>query len=94
MVKLVEKEWVQGEYDIFMGNYPNGKITKAAAIERLTATAAEQCPNAAEPANVAEALYPAFDPEDSGEIDFVGCAKGLAILFCARIEVRAQLFFS
>lgn len=88
-----EKEWVQGEYDTFMGNYPNGKISKKQAVERLTTAAAERFPNAV-PANVAEALYPAFDPENKGEIDFVAAAKGLAVLFCARIEVRAQLFFS
>lgn len=76
-----------------MGNYPNGKISKKQAVERLTTAAAERFPNAV-PANVAEALYPAFDPENKGEIDFVAAAKGLAVLFCARIEVRAQLFFS
>ena len=91
--RIVEKDWVQGEYDTFMGNYPNGKVSKAQALERLTKAAAERFPNA-DPKNVAEAIYPAFDPENKGEIDFVGAAKGLAILFCARIEVRAQLFFS
>jgi hypothetical protein len=62
-------------------------------MERLTTAASERFPNAV-PANIAEAVYPAFDPEGKGKIDFVAAAKGLAILFCARIEVRAQLFFS
>merc|ERR1719370_940592 len=76
-----------------MEKNPSGKIPKAGAMARLTEAAKERFPNA-EPANVAEALYPAFDPENKGEIDFVAAARGLAVLFCARIEIRAQLFFS
>jgi Ca2+-binding EF-hand superfamily protein len=88
-----EKDWVQGEYDTFMTNYPNGKISKAEGLKRLEGAAKERFPNA-DPKNVAEAVYPAFDPENKGEVDFLAAAKGLAILFCARIEIRAQLFFS
>merc|ERR1711868_265309 len=88
-----EKEWVQGEYDLFMEKNPSGKIAKKDAMVRLTEAAKERFPNA-DPKNVAEALYPAFDPEDKGSIDFVAAARGLAVLFCARIEIRAQLFFS
>merc|ERR1712221_23161 len=88
-----EKEWVQGEYDIFISNYPAGKMTKADVMDPIKTAAAERCPNA-DPQNLADALYPAFDPEDKGEIGFIGAATGLAVLFCARIEVRAQLFFS
>jgi len=76
-----------------MGNYPSGKISKAQALERLEGAAKERFPNA-DPKNVAEAVYPAFDPENVGQVDFLAAAKGLAILFCARIEIRAQLFFS
>ena len=90
---LVEKDWVQGEYDLFMEKNPSGQIKKADALKRLEAAAKERFPNAV-PENVAQALYPAFDPEDKGEVGFVAAAKGLAILFCARIEIRAQLFFS
>merc|ERR1712227_732216 len=78
-----EKDWVQGEYDLFMEKNPSGQIKKADALKRLEAAAKERFPNAV-PENVAQALYPPFDP----------AAKGLAILFCARIEIRAQLFFS
>merc|ERR1712110_106461 len=88
-----EPDWVKGEYAIFIGNYPSGKATKAESMERLKKAAAERFPNAI-PENVAEALYPAFDPENKGEVGFVAAAKGLAILFSARIEIRAQLFFS
>ena len=31
---------------------------------------------------------------DKGEVDFIAAAKGLAVLFAANIEIRAQLFFS
>merc|ERR1711990_899994 len=83
-----EADWVKGEYAIFIGNYPSGKATKAQAMERLKKAAAERFPNAI-PENVAEALYPAFDPDNKGEVGFVAAAKGLAILFSARIEIRA-----
>ena len=90
---LVEADWVQGEYDIFMSNYPSGKAKKAEIMTRLTTGAAERFPNA-DAANVANTLYPAFDPEDKGEVDFIGAAKGVAILFAANIKIRAELFFS
>ena len=89
----VEADWVQGEYDIFISNYPSGKATKAEVMTRLTGAAAERFPNA-DSANVANTLYPAFDPENKGQVDFVAAAKGVAILFAANIEIRAQLFFS
>ena len=89
----VEADWVQGEYDIFMSNYPSGKAKKAEIMTRLTTGAAERFPNA-DAANVANTLYPAFDPEDKGEVDFIGAAKGVAILFAANIKIRAELFFS
>merc|ERR1712168_1583484 len=88
-----EAEWVKGEYAIFIGNYPSGKATKAQVMDRLKTASKERFPNAV-PENVADALYPAFDPENKGEVDFVAAAKGLAVLFSARIEIRAQLFFS
>merc|ERR1712055_155935 len=88
-----EADWVKGEYEIFIGNYPSGKATKAQVMERLKKASTERFPNAV-PENVAEALYPAFDPDNKGEVGFVAAAKGLAILFSARIEIRAQLFFS
>merc|ERR1712086_363174 len=78
-----EADWVKGEYAIFIGNYPSGKATKVQVMERLVKASTERFPNAV-PQNVADALYPAFDPESKGE----------AVLFSARIEVRAQLFFS
>merc|ERR1712212_1474918 len=80
-----EADWVQGEYDIFMSNYPSGKAKKAEIMTRLTTGAAERFPNA-DAANVANTLYPAFDPEDKGEVDFIGAAKGVAILFAAKIN--------
>jgi len=88
-----EADWVQGEYDIFIGNYPSGKATKAEVMSRLTAAAGERFPNA-DANNVANTIYPAFDPENKGEVDFIGAATGVAILFAANIEIRAQLFFS
>ena len=90
---LVEADWVQGEYDIFMSNYTSGKAKKAEIMTRLTTGAAERFPNA-DAANVANTLYPAFDPEDKGEVDFIAAAKGVAILFAANIKIRAELFFS
>jgi len=84
---------VKGEYAIFIGNYPSGKATKAQVMERLEKASTERFPNAV-PKNVADALYPAFDPDNKGEVDFIAAAKGLAVLFSARIEIRAQLFFS
>ena len=42
----VEADWVQGEYDIFIGNYPSGKATKAQVMERLLNAAKERFPNA------------------------------------------------
>lgn len=120
MLKLcsVEADWVQGEYDIFIGNYPSGKATKAQVMERLLNAAKERFPNA-DANNVAQeslklyenctnqlvfikivivkpkqTIYPAFDPENKGEVDFIGAATGVAILFAANIEIRAQLFFS
>ena len=89
----VEAEWVKGEYAIFIGNYPSGKATKAQVMDRLKKASTERFPNAV-PENVADALYPAFDPDNKGEVDFIAAAKGLAVLFSARIEIRAQLFFS
>ena len=112
----VEADWVQGEYDIFIGNYPSGKATKAQVMERLLNAAKERFPNA-DANNVAQeilklhkkkvecilsnvffkskqTIYPAFDPENKGEVDFIGAATGVAILFAANIEIRAQLFFS
>ena len=89
----VEADWVQGEYDIFIGNYPSGKATKAEIMSRLTGAAGERFPNA-DANNVANTIYPAFDPENKGEVDFIGAATGVAILFAANIEIRAQLFFS
>ena len=62
-------------------------------MERLKKASTERFPNAV-PENVADALYPAFDPDNKGEVDFIAAAKGLAVLFSARIEIRAQLFFS
>ena len=62
-------------------------------MDRLKKAAAERFPNAI-PENVAEALYPAFDPENKAKADFVAAAKGLAILFSAKIEIRARIFFS
>jgi len=88
-----EADWVQGEYDIFMTNYPSGKAKKAEIMTRLTTGAKERFPNA-DAANVANTLYPAFDPEDKGEVDFIAAAKGVAILFAANIKIRAELFFS
>merc|ERR1711955_160750 len=76
-----------------IGNYPSGKANKAQVMERLEKASAERFPNA-NPKNVSEALYPAFDPDNKGEVDFIAAAKGLAVLFSARIEIRAQLFFS
>ena len=84
---------MKGEYAIFIGNYPSGKATKAQVMERLKKASTERFPNAV-PENVADALYPAFDPDNKGEVDFIAAAKGLAVLFSARIEIRAQLFFS
>ena len=43
-------------------------------MERLEKAAAERFPNAV-PKNVAEALYPAFDPDNKGEVDFIAAAK-------------------
>merc|ERR1711971_555905 len=88
-----EADWVKGEYAIFIGNYPSGKATKAQVMDRLKTAASERFPNAV-PQDVADALYPAFDPDNKGEVDFISAAKGLAVLFSARIEIRAQLFFS
>merc|ERR1712037_410987 len=34
------------------------------------------------------------DAMNKREVDFVAAARGLAVLFCSRIEIRAQLFFS
>ena len=62
-------------------------------MTKLKEAAAARFPNAV-PENVAEVLYPAFDPEEKGEVDFVAAARGLAVLFCSRIEIRAQLYFS
>ena len=93
MIFLVEKDWVQGEYDIFMETNPSGKISKSGAMDRLKTAAAERFPNA-DAANVADFLYQAFDPENKGEIDFMAAARGVAILYCANIEIRAQIFFS
>merc|ERR1711970_1653740 len=64
-----EADWVKGEYEIFIGNYPSGKATKAQVMERLKKASTERFPNAV-PENVTDALY------------------------SARIEIRAQLFFS
>ena len=90
---LVEKDWVQGEYDIFMETNSTGKIGKSGAMDRLKTAAAERFPNA-DATNVADFLYQAFDPENKGEIDFLAAARGVAILYCANIEIRAQIFFS
>merc|ERR1712062_434933 len=60
-----EADWVQGEYEIFTTNYPSGKAKKAELITRLTTAATERLPNC-DAANVANTLYPAFDPEDQG----------------------------
>ena len=73
-LSLVEAEWVKGEYAIFIGNYPSGKANRAQVMERLEKAAAERFPNAV-PKNVAEALYPAFDPDNKGEVDFIAAAK-------------------
>merc|ERR1711868_155557 len=69
-----EAEWVKGEYAIFIGNYPSGKANKAQVMERLEKAAAERFPNAV-PKNVADALYPAFDPDNKGEVDFIAAGK-------------------
>merc|ERR1712062_377699 len=69
-----EADWVQGEYEIFTTNYPSGKAKKAELITRLTTAAAERLPNC-DAANVANTLYPAFDPEDKGEVDFIVLQK-------------------
>ena len=81
------------EWNLFHEKNPSGKIAKADAMAKLKEAAAARFPNAI-PENVAEVLYPAFDPEEKGEVDFVAAARGLAVLFCSRIEIRAQLFFS
>ena len=70
----VEADWVKGEYAIFIGNYPSGKATKAQVMERLEKASTERFPNAV-PKNVADALYPAFDPDNKGEVDFIAAAK-------------------
>jgi len=88
-----EADWVQGEYDIFIGNYPSGVAKKAELMTRLTTGCAERFPNA-DADNVATTLYQVFDPENKGEVDFLGAATGLAILYTARIDIRVNLFFS
>lgn len=65
---------MKGEYAIFIGNYPSGKATKVQVMERLVKASTERFPNAV-PQNVADALYPAFDPESKGEVDFIAAAK-------------------
>ena len=49
-------------------------------MERLEKAAAERFPNAV-PKNVAEALYPAFDPDNKGEVDFIAAAKVLSRIY-------------
>ncbi|CBY07437.1 unnamed protein product [Oikopleura dioica] len=88
-----DEAWVTEEWNLFHEKNPSGKIAKADAMKKLKEAAAARFPNAI-PENVAEVLYPAFDPEEKGEVDFVAAARGLAVLFCSRIEIRAQLFFS
>ena len=43
-------------------------------MDRLKTAASERFPNAV-PQNVADALYPAFDPDNKGEVDFIAAAK-------------------
>ena len=61
-------------------------------MTRLTTGCAERFPNA-DADNVATTLYQVFDPENKGEVDFLGAATGLAILYTARIDIRVNLFF-
>merc|ERR1712147_468006 len=58
---------------------------KAQVMERLEKASTERFPNAV-PKNVADALYPAFDPDNKGEVDFIAAAKGLAVFFSTTDE--------
>ena len=74
---------INREYDIFIGNYPSGKATIVEARERIEKAAAERFPNA-DPANVAEALLPVFDPENKG--------KSKIVIFKCKIYCSNSLF--
>lgn len=51
-------------------------------------------PNAADSLSITFALYPAFDPQNTGQIDFYNVCRGFCLLAVTKAAIRAKLFFN